>query len=143
MEKVLKHEHRSKKEGVTLVEAVIAIAVVVTVSVSAATLATTASNSIHNTSVKRFFRNEIDTISGLYLTYDLDDFSKSIKDFCGIDESFAAGNTYHFYYGTGYSRGAPADKYEYKLDLEFAASKLTLTSTYQNGDAIYSREVSK
>ena len=141
MEQVLLNEHRSKKEGITLVETIIAIAIVVIVSVAAASVAVYSSNAVRNASVKRFFRNEIDSISTLYLAYDNDDFSNAMNDFCGVYQSSAAGETF-YYYNASFEQ-VTSENHEYKLSLNFGLSDLTLTSTYKDGSAIYSRRVSK
>lgn len=142
MEQILLHEHRAKKEGITLVETLVAIAVVVIVSVAAASVAFYSSNAIRNATVKRFFHNEIDTIAKLYLTYDGSEFSDAMNNFCGVNQSPAEGETLYFYNGI-FEMVDSSAPYEYKLSLAFASSSLNLASSYKDGSSIYAREVSK
>ena len=142
MEKVPLHGHRSKKEGVTLVEALVAIAIVVIVSAAATSVAVYSSNAINNATVRRFFQNEIDTISGLYLTYEGADFPNAMNDFCGVSQESADG-TYYYYYTSAFTKEGTEEAHVYKLELVFHLPKLTLVSSYSDGTAIYSREVSR
>ena len=142
MEKVLLTKHRSKKEGVTLIETLVAIAVVVIVSAAAASVAIYSSNAIRNAAVKRFFQNEIDTIAGLYLTYENAEFSNAMNDFCGVLQTTDDGNYYYYYTGS-FEMEATEENHAYKLQLTFNYPELVLISTYSDGGAIYSREVSR
>lgn len=142
MEKVLLAKHRSKKEGVTLIETLVAIAIVVIVSAAAASVAVYSSNAIKNATVRRFFQNEVDTIAGIYLTYEGAEFSRAMNDFCGVLQDSADG-TYFYYYTVGFTREATEETHAYKLQLTLNASKLTLASTYKDGSAIYNREVAR
>ena len=142
MEKVPLHGHRSKKEGVTLVEALVAIAIVVIVSAAATSVAVYSSNAINNATVRRFFQNEIDTISGLYLTYEGADFSNAMNDFCGVLQETTDGIYYYYYTGAFVNEGTE-ESHAYKLELVFHSPKLTLVSSYKDGTAIYTREVSR
>ncbi len=148
MGQILQHEHRAKKEGVTLVETVIAIAIVVIVSVAASSVAVYSSNLIHNSSVKRYFQNEVNSVSKLYLEYSGSDFSRAMHDFCAdfceIDETFTDGTyTYHYNHGFDVVTGEAA--YDYVLDLTFSDScnSLAIASRYSDGSAIYSRSLAK
>ena len=76
MEKVLIHGNR-KKEGLTLVETVIALSIVVTVSLATVSIAVYSTNSLRSSANKGFFNHEIATFSDLYLSYEGASFSEA------------------------------------------------------------------
>ena len=140
MEKTLIHGHRTKKEGMTLVEAIVAIAIVVIVSGASASLAYYSSNMVRNQSVKRFFNHEIDSIGKLYLTYGETHFPKAMNDYCGVSQGYSD-TTY--YYNDAFERTGTESSHAYRLVLDFDTDSLTLSSYYQDGGSIYGRSLTK
>lgn len=141
MGKILYHGNRQKEKGLTVLETVIALSVIVIVSIAAVSIAISTSNSFNTISVKRFFQREIDNISEIYLTYDETNFSKGFKDLTGKEISGHTDSTY--YLDATFNYVNDDENYTYKLVLDFDTSSLEVKATKADDSVIRSRSVSK
>ena len=143
MAKVINHGNRRKEKGLTLIEVVIALSIIVTVSIAAMTIVVYSSSSLHSTAEKGFFQHEVDTLSDLYLSYTGTDYANAMKQYTGKTD-VADGDDYTLYYDTAFRIGDSAS-YSYLVTLDFQTepTKLVVTASKKEGAAILSREVAR
>lgn len=142
MGKILYHGNRKKEKGLTLVEVVVSLGLLVIVSIATASVAVFSSTSTKNNSVKRFFANEINNIAILYLSYDEVDFVEAIQ--FSMDITLTGYDDVTVYYDGKYQLLDSDENYKYKIDFDFTGNTdLTISSFNNQNKAIYSRSVKK
>ena len=144
MGKVLFHGNRKKEKGITLVETIIAIGVIVIVSLATVSIAVYSSTILSNTRVKEFFARETNTLADFYLTYDTEEkFTKAVKAYTGREE-FTGYTNSTFYYDGAFRISAEENKSFYLvLDFETNPETLSMNVFKANGSKILSKEVAK
>ena len=142
MGKVLFHGNRKKEKGITLVETIIAIGVIVIVSLATVSIAVYSSTVLSNTRVKEFFARETNTLADFYLTYDEGKFATAVKAYTGRT---ITGYTDSTFYYDGAFRVSDKEKKSFYLVLDFGTSAETLSMNVfkANGSKILSKEVAK
>ena len=148
MGKVLFHGNRKKEKGITLVETIIAIGVIVIVSLATVSIAVYSSTILSNTRVKEFFARETNTLADFYLTYDTrEKFATAVKAYTGCTITGSTNSTF-YYDGAFRIISAEANKSFYLvLDFETSAETgvvtLSMNAFKANGSKILSKEVVK
>ena len=139
MEKAVNHGNR-KKKGLTLVETLISLAVIVIVSVATVSIVVYSTNAISSSRRKSFFAHETNTLANLYLTYNdtPEDFTKAVRQYSGQDVVF--GTDYTFYYSEEFAYVEEA-RMSYSLLLDFDVSGLLLSARNAKGEEFLSMEV--
>ena len=142
MGKILLNGNRWKKEkGITLIEIVVSLAIIVIISVAAVSIAAYSSTLFNSMNVKRFFQREIDNIAELYLSYDEEDFSSAFNKLTGKTISGYTNSTYYVSHNFEYVEST--DNYFYKINLTFDESTLNISSLKSDDSAIRSRSVTR
>ena len=142
MGKVLFHGNRKKEKGITLVETIIAIGVIVIVSLATVSIAVYSSTVLSNTRVKEFFARETNTLADFYLTYNEENFPKAVSAYTGRTITGYTDTT--FYYDGAFRVSTEANKSFYLvLDFETSAETLSMNVFKANGSKILSKEVAK
>ena len=142
MGKILHHGNWKKEKGLTLLETIIALAIIVTVSVSAVSVSVYTSNTFNDLSIKRFFQREVDNISEIYLSYDESTFRDAFLKLTG--KTISGYNDTTYYLNVGFEYVEPTEEYAYKIALDFSGTNaLTVTSQRSNNKEIRSRSVFK
>ena len=138
MEKVINHGNR-KEKGLTLVETIIALAIITTVSLATVSIVVYSSNALRNTAVKAFFNHETDTLSNIYLSYhdDADSYGKAMKQYSGAEVTL--GEDRSLYYDGKFNHTA-VETSMYALLLDFDADRLLLKVSDNNGKSIMDKE---
>ena len=137
MAKVINHGNR-KEKGLTLVETVIALGIVVTVSLATVSIVIYSSTSLQSTARKGFFQHEIDTFASIYLSYEGEDYKSAMHQYTGVDVTVGTDHT--FYYNASYHYVAE-EASEYYTVLDFDGSALNLGAYKKDGTLLASREV--
>ena len=147
MGKVLFHGNRKKEKGITLVETIIAIGVIVIVSLATVSIAVYSSTILSNTRVKEFFARETNTLADFYLTYDTEaKFATAVNAYTGREFTGYSDST--FYYD-GAFRVSDEEKKSFYLVLDFETNAetgvvtLSMDAFKANGSKILSKEVAK
>ena len=146
MGKVLFHGNRKKEKGITLVETIIAIGVIVIVSLATVSIAVYSSTILSNTRVKEFFARETNTLADFYLTYDTEEkFATAVRAYTGrTEEEFTGYTNSTFYYDGAFRISAEENKSFYLvLDFETNPGTLSMNAFKANGSKILSKEVAK
>lgn len=144
MGKVLLNGNWKKEKGMTLVEVIVSLSIILIISAAAVSVAIFTSNSLGSAETKRFFKNEIENIAKLYEEFDLAQFKTSFAAYLGKTLGDTTENpTQYFYYSSAREIQDTSENYGYKLCLEFAADKLSLSSFDSGDKAIYAKEVTK
>ena len=139
MEKTANHGNR-KKKGLTLVETLISLSVIVIVSLATVSIVVYSTNAISSARRKSFFAHETNTLANLYLTYNdtPEDFTKAVRQYSGQDVVF--GTDYTFFYSEEFSYVEEA-KQSYSLLLDFDVSSLLMSARNAKGEEFLSMEV--
>lgn len=142
MVKIFNNGNWKKKSGLTLVETVISLSVIVIVSVATVSIAVFSANSFKRSDTMQYFVHEIDSMIKLYLSYDETDFIRAINSSYHIningyeDTNFCMNNKYEFL--------TSDSNYSYNLVFDFDSDiSLTISSFYENGNLIYERSANK
>lgn len=143
MGKVLFHGNRKKEKGITLVETIIAIGVIVIVSLATVSIAVYSSTILSNTRVKEFFARETNTLADFYLTYDTDvKFATAVSAYTG--RAFTGYTNSTFYYDGAFRISTEGNKSFYLvLDFETNPGTLSMNAFKANGSKVLSKEVAK
>lgn len=141
MEKAANHGNR-KEKGLTLLETVIALAVIVTVSLAAVSIAVYSSTSLSSSALKGFFQHEIDAFGDIYLSYpNGEDYSKAMLDYSG--EAITLGEDKVFYYDASYKKNNE-DVHLYLISFDFdGVDSLSLVASKKDGSIIVSRSLAR
>ena len=139
MGQTVNHGNRRKKEGLTLAETVIALAIIVLVSLGATSLVIYSSNALQSARERRFFGHEVEAISMLYLSYtDKEDFAQAVNDYRpGVDilDTGALVDT-TIYYSSKFIPVGSTDPYAFYLTLDFEGDDLNITANRAKGDLL-------
>lgn len=119
MEKVLHNGNWKKEKGLTLIEAVVALAIITLVSISSASIAVFAVNSIATLRVKSYFSRETTSIANLFMVYDSNTYESALHDLTGY--SFSEPDTYENITLKYDSDGKfiSSEEYTYKITLSY------------------------
>ena len=129
---------RRQKEGLTLLETVIALAIIILVSIGTATLVISSSNYLSSSREKRFFEHEFDSVSLMYRDKtDAEQFEEDVHLYLLENSVDVASDSTTYteeivtvYYDAlfGYLRGEAASSASYYMNLTFTnAPSYTLT----------------
>lgn len=143
MERVLKHGNRWKKEkGLTLLETIIALSIIVIVSISVVSMTIYSSNALSTTREKSFFYGEIDNYVTLFLSYNEIDYASAFNKLNGSEIS--GYEDVAIYYNSNYEY-TTLEKSSYHTNFVFSDENNTLTMTVYdfNNNSLYLRSVSK
>ena len=144
MGKILVNGNWKKEKGMTLVEVIVSLSIILIVSAAAVSVAIFTSNSLGGAQAKRFFKNEIENIAKLYLEYDETSFTSNFETYLGQPlQTINEHPNQTFYYSTSREIQNNDENYGYKLCLEFSTNKLSLSSFDNNEKAIFAKEVTK
>ena len=139
MAKVLNHGNR-KEKGLTLVEVVIALGIVVTVSLATVSIVVYSSSSLQSSARKSFFQHEIDTFADLYLSYDGENYQNAMRTYTG--ETVSTETDHTFYYDAAY-RYSEASTAAYYTVLDFEGNNLHLSAYKIDGTTILKKDITK
>lgn len=142
MGKILLNGNRWKKEkGITLIEIIVSLAIIVIISVAAVSIAAYSSTLFNSMNVKRFFQREIDNIAELYLSYEKEDFSSAFNKLTGKTISGYTNSTY--YVSPNFEYVESTDNYSYKINLTFDEPTLIISSLKSDDSVIRTRSVTR
>ena len=139
MAKVLNHGNR-KEKGLTLIEVVIALSVIVTVSLATVSIVVFSSTSLEATARKNFFQHEINTFADLYLSYEGENYKTAMNRYTGAD--VVDGTDHTFYYDASYHYAVEASSAYYAV-LDFEEGTLRLGAYKKDGTPILTRDVKR
>jgi len=132
---ILNHGNRWKKEkGLTLVEMVVSLAIIVIVSVAAISIAVYSSNTQKRVAISRYFTVLIDNSLRLYETYSDTDFEDAFEALTGQAIYYNTNRTYYLNLDYQYVEESNA---VYNVRYVFKSNGLVVTAMYSDGDVIY------
>ena len=143
MESHFKHGNRWKKEkGLTLIETVIALSIIVIVSVSVVSMTIYSTNALSKTRLKSFFSGEADNYATLFVSYDAAGFAGAVNYLVGT--SMTGYDETTIYYDSSY-RITTADKSAYHTSFTYENEfKVLNIRVYDvNNNELFVRSVSK
>lgn len=132
---------RKKEKGITLIEILVALSIIILVSVAAVSIATYSATMFNTINVKRFFQREIDNIAELYLSYEEVDFSTAFNKLTGKTISGYTDSTY--FINSSFQYVESVDEYAYKINLTFSGATLDIASMKSDNSPIRSRSVKR
>lgn len=134
---------RKKEKGITLIEILVALSIIILVSVAAVSIATYSATMFNTINVKRFFQREIDNIAELYLSYEEADFSTAFNRLTGKTISNYNNSTSTYYVNSSFQYVESVDEYAYKINLTFSGATLDIASVKSDNSPIRSRSVQR
>ena len=134
---------RKKEKGITLIEILVALSIIILVSVAAVSIATYSATMFNTINVKRFFQREIDNIAELYLSYEGEDFSTAFYKLTGKTISNYNNSTSTYYVNSSFQYVESVDEYAYKINLTFSGATLDIASVKSDNSPIRSRSVQR
>lgn len=142
MESILNHGNRWKKEkGLTLVETVVALAIIVIISVSAVSMALYSANALTNVRLKSFFSIEADNYTTLFLSYNEDKFTDAVNELTGI--SMERYEQTDIYYDANYQYVESDPYYYVRLSFEDSNNTMNINIYSHDSSLLFTRSVSK
>lgn len=143
MGKIFHHGNWKKEKGLTLLEVVIALTVIVIVSISVFSISIYSSNALNIANIKNFFVIESSNFANYFLSYDATDFSDALVYTTNL-ESYDSYANFTLYYDSNYSY-VEEENAVYHLDFVFTDenSVLTLNAYNKDNSTIYIRSVTK
>ena len=145
-----KHGNRQKEKGITLLETIIALGIIVIVSLAAVTINVSASSAMNNNRIKSFFVREMNTIAKLYSTYWTEtenahkNFRDAIEDYTGRTLTVTDGqvDNAEFYYSNTFETSSSSEKSFYLvLDFKTESNVLKMTSYRADDSELFKKEV--
>ena len=143
MDKVLNYENRKVNRGITLIEAIVSLGILVVVSLATVSIAIFSNTSFQSKEVKQYFSHELDNIAKLYLSYDETDFKQSVESSFGLVLSGSGYVDSTFYFDNSYNVLPNETGYEFKTLFDFETNSLSLSTYSKQNKLIYSRSVNK
>ena len=140
MGKIINNGNR-KEKGLTLLETIVSISILIVVSLATVSIAVFSSNAFKNATARRYFRNEIDSIANLYISYNESDFSTAMNDYLEVEILGYMDSV--FYLNSQYKIIEDSSNYAYRLSLDFEEGSLTIGSYSKNNKEIYTRSITK
>lgn len=144
MESHLKHGNRRQKEGLTLLETVIALGILAIVSAAVASITVYSTNAISGSRLKTFFNTESNSILEYYLSYEDVNYKKAVKNLTNTD--ILGTNEDKIYYTSSFEHTTNVS-YEYYIGFNYLEEAgrvtLTLTSYTKAGASFLTRSVTK
>ena len=141
MGQTINHGNRKKEKGLTLVEVVISLSVIVIVSIAMVSIAIYSSNAQRKISVGRFFRQHIDNSLNLYQSYSDTDFETAFNSV--NNQSITFGNDVTFYLNDSFEYVGDTSNAEYQIAYDFETNSLKVSASYYGGDLIAERSTTK
>ena len=145
MEKVLQFRTRKKEKGLTLVETVVSLSVILIVSIASVSVSVYSLNAFRLSNTKRFFEHEIKNIVELYLNYysptDSTKFITAFEKYTGQEMSDCVDRTYYF--NSRYQFIDTEEGSNFYLQLDFEDSALNASAFSNTGTKLASRSVIK
>ena len=145
MGKILHVRNWKKEKGISLVELVISLTIIVIISIAGVSIAVYSSNSFKNNELKRHFVSELTSLSILYINstnFVSTNFVGAVNSFYG-DSVLSDEIDTDVYFDVNYKVIHSTSEFAYRLYFDFETDKLTLSSYTQSDKLIYSKEVSK
>ena len=140
MGKILHVRNWKKEKGISLVELVISLTIIVIISIAGVSIAVYSSNSFKNNELKRHFVSELTSLSILYINSA--NYVSAVNSFYG-DSVLSDEIDTDVYFDANYKVIHSTSDFVYRLYFDFETDKLTLSSYTQSDKLIYSKEVSK
>ena len=142
MVKILFFRNWKKEKGLTLVEVIVSLSILIIVSIVTVSLAVFSTTATQKGAIKQYFMQEIDNISNLYLSYDEADFVESISFSLGIN--LTGYNDYTSYLDSMFNILDSDEGAKYRLVFDFDGNTSLTMFSYNGVDSlIYSRSVTK
>ena len=140
MGKILHVRNWKKEKGISLVELVISLTIIVIISIAGVSIAVYSSNSFKNNELKRHFVSEFTSLSILYINSA--NYVSAVNSFYG-DSVLSDEIDTDVYFDANYKVIHSTSEFAYRLYFDFETDKLTLSSYTQSDKLIYSKEISK
>lgn len=133
MAKVPFNGNRKKEKGVTLIETVVSLAVIVVVSVIAVSISVYTSNIQKSVEIERYFTVLIENSLSLYQGYENEAFETAFNDLTG--QTISYGNDHTYFVSRDYM--FVTEEYSlYSVKYDFTENGLTVRSMYDDGEII-------
>ena len=140
MAKVLLNGNRKKEKGLTLIETVISLAVIVIVSITAVSVSVYTNNIQKSVEVERYFTVLVDQSLSLYEEYSDSAFETAFNKL--TKQTISYGNDHTFYLNLDFSYCEEAYS-AYSVKYDFSASSLKVLAMYDGGEVIVEGSTSK
>ena len=143
MGKILQLRAWQKEKGLTLVETVVSLSIILIITIAAVSISIYSTNSLRIASVKRFFNHEIDSICEMYVTYDNEsDFSNAFLLYTGKTISGYTNTVFYLNSSLNYLDTSEGSDFYISLSFE-GATKLDISSFSNTGTALANRSVTR
>lgn len=142
MGQILYHGNRKKEKGLSLIEVVISLAVIVIVSIAMVSIAIYSSNAQQKVNEGRFFRQHIDNSLHLYQQYSESDFNNAFYMVNNETIEYNVDKTFYFNDEYEFTSSSSA-KYDVTYVFNSETNTLAISARYYGGDVIVERSTSK
>jgi len=132
--------NRKKEKGLTIIEAVVALGIIVILSISAISVAVYTNNIQKRVAMTRYFTVLIDNSISLYLAYEGEDFQLAFNKLTNQSLTYNVDHTFYFDKDLNFTNEASS---LYSAKYDFSANSLSIKALYDDGDVIYERSVTK
>ena len=137
--------NRKKEKGLTLVEVIVSLSIIVIISIAAMSISVFSSTTFNNLNVKRFFQREIDNIAEIYLSYDSEHFQTAFNDLTGktISDYMGSAKSKFYHLDSSFNYVDVESTYKIKIECSDDGNSMTISSFKSDDSLINSRSVSK
>ena len=135
MAKVLLNGNRKKEKGLTLIETVISLAVIVIVSITAVSVSVYTNNIQKSVEIERYFTVLVDQSLSLYQEYSDSNFERAFNVL--TKQTITYGNDHTYYLNLDFSYCEEAySAYSVKYDFTASPASLKVIAMYDGGEVI-------
>ena len=134
MAKVLINGNRKKEKGLTLIETVVSLAVIIIVSVTAVSVSVYSNNIQKSVEIERYFTVLVDNSLSLYQGYKDSAFETAFNDLTGQSITYGSDHTYFVSQDFKFV----TEEYSlYSVKYDFGTNSLSVRAMYEDGEIIY------
>ena len=129
-----------KEKGLTIVEIIVSLAVIVIVSLAVVSVALFSTKTQANTHVKQYFSRMVNDIAMMYESYEDEKFELAFNNYTGQTIEYGVDIVYYFNSSFQYQEESGS---AYSLRCDFDVDTLKVTASYSDNTLIHERSVSK
>ena len=140
MVKNFNHGNWKKEKGLTVVEIMVSLAIIVIVSLAVLSIALFSTRTQSNTSVKQRFSRMVNDVAMMYQSYENDDFELAFNKYTGQTIEYGVDTIYYFDSSFNFSEETGS---RYYLNCDFDTNTLIVSACYKDNTVIHERSVAK
>lgn len=140
MVQVLQYQHWKKEKGLTVMEIIVSLTILVIVSLAVLSVALYSFNVQTKANVRQRFSHMVNDVVMMYQTYENDDFELAFNKYTGQTITYGTDTIFYFDESFNYHEEEGS---QYYLNCDFESDSFHISACYIDNTVIHERSVAK